>query len=201
MKKIILSLGFIAFLASCGSDNSMEKEVQEIREEVITEEADLDALPKVHLQWTAFKTEERVGVKGNFQKMQIVNYSKDANTIEGKINYGKVIIDESTVDTGDPARDNTLYQFFFKHLGGPIEAEFGELADGIAPVSITMNNKTAEKNFDYELNGNTIKIKGTIDILKDFQASEAFDSLHKQCYDLHEGVTGTDVAIEVEVIF
>lgn len=201
MKRIFLSLGLIAFLASCGSDNSVETETQEIKEETLVDEADLDALPKVHFQWTAFKTEERVGVNGHFQKMEIINYSEDANTVEGKINNGKVIIDGSTVDTGDPARDNTLNQFFFKHLDGPIEAEFGELKDGIAPVAITMHNKTAEKEFEYNVNGNTIVIKGSIDIIKDFQASEAFDSLHEQCYDLHEGVTGTDVAIEVEVIF
>lgn len=195
MKKYILGIGFLAFMASCGSDTTTNSQDEMIEEQVETLAYDID------FQWTAFKTAERVGVKGTFDEIDVVSYTKDgANAIE-KISNSKIHLIGGSVNTDDPARDHTIKTFFFDHLGGPIKASFGTLADGIAPVTLEMNDYEVEKKFTYEASENEITIKGSIDIIQDFRGQTAYDSLHEQCFDLHEGVTGTDVDVQVTVSF
>lgn len=40
-------------------------------------------------------------------------------------------------------------------------------------------------------------IQGSIDVLKDFNSERAYTSLHRACYDLHEGKTWTEVDLMV----
>lgn len=195
MKKYILGLGFLAFMASCGSDTSSNTQDEVVEEQIETLAYDID------FQWTAFKTAERVGVNGTFDDIEVVQYTEDGANATEKISNSVIQLVGGSVNTDDPARDHTIKTFFFDHLGGPIKATFGTLADGIAPVTLEMNDYEVEKKFEYDASENEITIKGAIDIIQDFHGQNAFDTLHKQCYDLHEGVTGTDVEIKVTVRF
>lgn len=196
MKKIVLGFGLLAFMASCGSSSTPSDEV----EEIVIEESNLTDYT-IDFQWTAYKTAERVGVNGTFNNIRVVNYNAEGTNPAEKVSHATIEIDGSSVNTEDPARDNTLNVFFFEHLEGLIKASFGHLENGTAPVTLELNGVTATKEFTYSVSGNNITIEGNIDLIQDFQAQKAYDTLHEQCNTLHEGVTGTDVAIKVNVQF
>lgn len=197
MKKIVLGIGLLAFMASCGSSTQQNEQVDEVitTEEIVRQDYSID------FQWTAFKTAERVGVNGTFNDIKVLSYNSDAESVELKVSNAKIEIDGSSVNTEDPARDHTLNVFFFDHLGGPIKVTFGHLENGQAPVTIELNGVKVDKIFTYQVEGDSISLEGSIDLISDFQAQKAYDSLHQQCNDLHEGVTGTDVLIKTVVKF
>lgn len=199
MKKFILAIGFIGFLASCGSDATSTEE-----NTTTSTSTEVSNDYKITFQWTAFKTPARVGVNGTFDKIDVISYNQDTETVEGKISNAAIKLQGTTVNTDDPGRDNTLRMFFFENLGndGIITAEFGELKNGKAPVTLILGeSESISKTFDYEVDGSEIKIGGKIDLIEDFKAQKAYDALHEECNSLHEGVTGTDVEINVSVRF
>ena len=62
-----------------------------------------------------------------------------------------------------------------------------------------MNGVSAKKEFAYTVTNNVLNIKGAIDIVNDFDATSAFNSIHELCKDLHAGKTFTEVDLEVEI--
>ena len=143
------------------------------------------------LQWTAFKTPLKLGVKGTFDK---IDFTKGDECLEG----AKVHIDKSSVDTKNPGRDKTLRLFFFDRLKGPIEARILKVHEKILDVAITLNGVTKDVPFFYEKKGSTLTAKGVIDLF-DFGASKALSSIAKACFDKHQGKTWNDVELRFTI--
>ena len=139
------------------------------------------------LQWTAFKTPLKLGVKGTFDK---IDFAKGDGCLEG----AKVHINKSSVDTKNPGRDKTLRLFFFDRLKGPIEAKILKVHEKTLDVAITLNGKTKTIPFFYTKKDGLIHAKGVIDLF-DFGASKTLSSIAKACFDKHQGKTWNDVEL------
>lgn len=143
------------------------------------------------LQWTAFKTSEKLAVKGEFTKFKML-----AGPVEGGLNQAvrgvKFQVDKLSVSTGDPVRDATLNEFFFAKLQGDITGEIKEfsLIEGLSLVNFTMNNvsKDISAGVQMEADGSYV-LYGKIN-LADFSASSALMSLNEKCKVLHTGKDG-----------
>ena len=143
------------------------------------------------LQWIAFKTPLKLGVKGTFDKI-------DFATGDGCLEGAKVHIYKSSVDTKNPGRDKTLRLFFFDRLKGAIEAKILKVHEKTLDVAITLNGTTKTIPFFYTKKDGLIHAKGVIDLL-DFDASKALSSIAKACFDKHQGKTWNDVELRFTI--
>ncbi|MCP1994740.1 YceI family protein [Flavobacterium sp. HSC-61S13] len=197
MKKKLLTLALIgALVVSCGKKE--ETKVEELYPTEVTSVSEQKVNLDYTLEWTAFKTPKKVGVKGTFDKIELTDVKEAATLIES-LEGAKFTVETPTVNSKDPLRDDKLKAGFFAKMAGNITGSFGAFKDGKVAVSITMNGVTKEKSFAYETTDSSVKINGSIDMIADFTANAAFDSIHELCKDLHEGKTWTDVDIAVEI--
>ena len=198
MKKSILALALVSMVAiSCGDKKSTDTTAPEAVEQ--TTEAPKQKELTYSIEWTAFKTPAKVGVKGTFDEVKLSEVNQEAATLAEGLKGAQFSIVTSSASTGDPARDETLRLNFFSKLVGNINGFFGEFKDGKVLVNLTMNGITKEKEFTYEATEAGVKLNGSIDILADFTAQDAFNALHEACNALHEGKTWSDVEIVVEI--
>lgn len=197
MKKIFLPLLVMGLVAtSCGKKNT-----ETVTEEVVIEEVNTPPVQDLNysIEWTAFKTPEKVGVKGTFDQVSLTGLNTNATSLVDELKGAQFVIVTSSANTGDPARDNTLAMNFFSKMVGNINGFFGDFKDGKVAVHLTVNGITTEKVFAYEATENEVKLNGSIDIIEDFKANDAFNALHQACGALHEGKTWTDVSIAVDI--
>lgn len=199
MKKSILALALVSLVAiSCGDKKSTDTTAPEQAVEQTTEAPQQKELTYA-IEWTAFKTPAKVGVKGTFDQVKLSEVNQEAATLAEGLKGAQFSIVTSSASTGDPARDETLRLNFFSKLVGNINGFFGEFKDGKVLVNLTLNGVTKEKEFTYEETEAGVKLNGAIDILADFTAKDAFNALHEACNALHEGKTWSEVEIAVEI--
>jgi len=199
MKKLFLAICMLSLVA-CNNQQKQEKEVT-IEKEIINEtdaKAESNKELAVTLDWIAYKFEEKEAVRGSFTDFDL-EYNKDGQTPEEKLSNLTFKVDKESANTNDADRDKTIVDNFFLNLKGDIHGNLGELKDGKVPVTISMNERSVTKTFEYDIKDDTVYFKGEIDILEDFMAETAFNALHKACALLHLDKTWTDVAIEVSV--
>lgn len=194
MKKSIAALAlFTAVFVSCKKE---EPKVTEPQLEEVQLEEKVSYLPT--LEWTAYKTPEKIGVSGTFNTIELTG-TKDSGKIEDDIKGAAFKITTSTVNSKDPLRDGKLAESFFKLMAGDITGKFVDFKNGKAVIEITMNGTTKQKEFAYTVAGESMNLKGVIDIIADFNATKAFNSIHELCKDLHAGKTFTEVDINVDI--
>lgn len=151
-----------------------------------------------NVTWKAFKTYEKIGVGGSFDRA--VLQSKSTDSIENILLSSTITIDTSSVNSGNPGRDATLTHTFFmvQHINS-ITARVLYAKEGKAQINISMNGVTKTIPMSYSVVGKEKIIgKGTID-LADFGMIPSLQSLNKACFDLHSGKTWQDVEIGFEI--
>jgi hypothetical protein len=147
--------------------------------------------------WNAFKTYEKIGVGGSFDK--IVFFPKSAKSIDELLTSNDITIQTSSINSSNAGRDATLVVSFFKTQNtNTIEAKVISAKEGKALVEITMNSVTKKIPMHYRVDGDKIIGKGVID-LGDFSMLPSLMSINKACYDLHAGKTWQDVEIGFEI--
>lgn len=195
MKKIILPLIMVALAFTSCKKN--EAKVEQPKEEMAVEAKSPERNFNYRLEWTAFKTPEKVGVKGTFNTISISDF-KNSGDLEQDLKDATFTIDTASINSSDAGRDAKLRDGFFGLLTGNISGKFIDFKDGKATVEIKMNDVSVQKEFAYTTTETSLKLNGTIDIISDFKGDKAFNSIHELCKDLHLGKTWTDVAISVE---
>lgn len=194
MKKItLLALVFSFLIISCKKETKKEPTKFSVVAETIT------------VNWTGYKTSEKVAVKGKFEKIEISN-SKQAATALEAINGTEFSIPVSSLASGDATRDTKLKTLFFAVMDATtsLTGTVNLGADGKGTVNLKMNGVSKEIPVTYVLSDQIIELHGTLDIINDFNAQGAFDSIHKACEVLHTGPDGvsktwTDVAIDAAI--
>ncbi len=211
MKKIrIISFLFLAIafnFSACKSDVKKEenKETSKIETKKNTDVFSV-ANAKNNIQFTAYKTTEKVAVGGQFKKVDIIS-GGEGNTVNEAINNTEFSIPVSSLFTKDTSRDFKIKKFFFgimdntKLLSGKLM--LSDATNGIA--KITMNGQTKDVPFTYTIVDKTFNMKATIDI-NNWNASAALASLNKVCLDLHKGADGvsktwSEVALNITSTF
>jgi polyisoprenoid-binding protein YceI len=141
--------------------------------------------------WTAFKTTQKTPVKGSFKKLA-VHGKLTQKSLSALLQGLHVMVDLKSADTGNPARDKTLQDYFFSKLTGSVHTHVGKVSekDHTFNMDLWLNGKSKTIPFHYELNEQgQFAATGTMDILE-FGGNNALDSLHKQCENLHKGPDG-----------
>lgn len=157
-----------------------------------------------NINWTAYKTTDKVPVKGVFNEVKVTKSNAAENPVE-VLNGLEFEIPIESIYTKDTIRDYKLKQFFFgtmantSHIKGIITME----NDGNGAVDLTMNGLTKSFPYSYEVNGETIDLNATIE-LDNWHAQAAITALNEVCFDMHKGADGisktwTDVAINVQI--
>ena len=140
-------------------------------------------------EWTAFKTNEKIGVKGGFNEITVDSESSDdpIAVLESITFYMKT----SSVETNDEGRNGKVAKFFFETINTPsIEGKIKSIGkDGKATISVSMNGMEVDVKGDYTLKGGDFSFTSTIDV-SSWNALEGIKALNTECNDLHKGKDG-----------
>jgi len=165
----------------------------------------------VHVNWTAFKTTQKVRVGGSFTEVTVTGDLTNSKSMAALLNQLDAEIDLTAADkinTGNAARDKTLFEKFFSLIKakpvmkGKLRHTKGTDDKGDVSLVLTMNRKTLSVPMSYTRDAKgLLTIKGAIDV-NDFGLSGALANLSKACFDLHkgpDGVSKTWPEVEIEL--
>ena len=159
------------------------------------------------VNFTAYKTTEKLPVGGKFEK---INFKKTSSgdTAMDALNGTEFSIPVSSLFTNDATgtRDPKILEFFFGVMKNT------ELISGVfkvendkSSIDITLNGETQNIPLSYEMDGDTkITFSGIMN-LENWNAMDAVASINKACEVLHTGKDGisktwSEVALQAEVL-
>jgi hypothetical protein len=151
------------------------------------------------VEWTAFKTTQKLGVNGAFPGVSLVKGVKEQRTLQKLLSSvsGEIRLEgASGIQTGNPGRDQTLFDRFFKHWKGAglMKGRFkkieGSGKDGTLELELSINGLKKALPLQWKLaEDGAFEAGGKMDVLE-FGLKSAFDDLHKACEALHTGPDG-----------
>jgi len=200
-KKNLLLLGLVAmFTMSCGGAEETEESNEEEVEESCSYSYDESTTV---FTWTAFKLTEKIGVDGTFDDIT-VNGNVGSADMFGVLNGATFEIAVASVNSQDNVRDPKIKNSFFGNMTDTelITGTVNSIDESGASVSVTMNGVSVDYDGEVKVEGETITMLTTIDIL-DFEAQTSLDSLGVVCAEKHTGEDGinkfwSDVNIAVK---
>ena len=146
------------------------------------------------VEWTAYKTTEKVGVKGTFAKVEI-KAGKPAASIPALLDGASASIEGLSVDSGNPVRDENLRKGFFGLLakGASIQGKLakakGDATQGELVLELSMNGKLGKVPMKYTVGDAGLEATGSMDILN-LGGAKALESLAQLCFEQHKGKDG-----------
>ncbi len=157
------------------------------------------------MEWTAYKTSEKVPVKGTFKNVRIVS-SKPGENPAGALNDLGFEIPVNSIYTNDSIRDGKLQKFFFAVMENSmtLKGKFNVESDNSGKLEVSMNGLSKSLPFNYEVDQDTIRVSATMD-LNEWGAQAALESLNEACKVLHTGSDGVsktwnDVALNAKIL-
>lgn len=165
----------------------------------------------VAVQWTAFKTTEKIPVHGRFREVEALDLDSSGSSAVAAFRRARVAIPVRSLFTGDTMRDRTILEDFFLVMkgGDTIYAEMVRIleAKDTMLIRIRMNGMESIVPFRYWVRSggelDTVVAEGEIDVLSMFGAEEALRRLNVACRDKHTGKDGeskTWEVVEVRVV-
>jgi hypothetical protein len=194
MNKLSIALLATLFLFACSKPNNEEK-TADAEETQVSGYSYQRAFTK--LEWTAYKTSAKVGVKGSFDEINVTP-GKEVGTPKEVMDQLEFSIPVSTTNSGNEERDPKIIESFFgammntDNITGKITSINGDESKGKAMILIQMNNEAHEVEGTYAVNGNEIQLDATLQ-LADWKAEPSVASLNEVCSDLHKGEDGESI--------
>ena len=143
-----------------------------------------------NFEWTAYKTSDKVPVKGGFNEITVKSEGAD----DGKAVIESITFSMKTasVETNDVVRNATVAKHFFETINSPtIDGRIKSLgSDNKAIISVTMNGVEVDINGEYTLENGDFKFTSSVDVSA-WNAMNGITTLNKECKDLHTGPDGT----------
>jgi len=198
MKNIyLLSSLLLIFFATISCKNSEKKEAKSEAKMYSVEAA------STAINWIAYKTTNKVPVKGQFNEVIIEESIKSSTPIES-LNGLKFKIPVSSLFTNDTIRDGKLKNFFFGTLKNTtlISGIITVINETSGSVEITMNGISKTLPVVYIIKDKMVNIEAVMN-LDDWETQMALETLNAVCKDLHTGDDGisktwNEVKIEVQ---
>ena len=198
MKKYLLNLVLLLILSVIVSCKDTQK-----KEKINTENKGYTVEQKTTtVNWIAYKTTDKVPVKGQFTQLNIENSSKSKTALEA-LNNLKFSIPVSSLFTNDTIRDSKLKDFFFGVLKNTslISGTIHINNETSGTVDILMNGITQALPITFIVSDQMVTLEAVMD-LDNWQAQTAIESLNEVCKELHTGSdriskTWSEVKIEV----
>ena len=142
------------------------------------------------VNWTAYKTTEKIPVKGIFKTIHLKNIKVENNPFDA-INGVEFEIPVNSIDTNNKGRDEKLINSFFgtlkdtQSIKGKIELN----DNGKGIFNITMNGISFKVPMNYVISGQLTDFTATLN-LDNWKAQLAIDALNKVCNEKHKGKDG-----------
>ncbi len=154
------------------------------------------------LEWTAYKTPKKVGVKGSFEKFDIKTKKDHSKSIEMAIKDSKFTVDSATVKTGDPVRDQRIVNFFFIKNDKPVEisGKVKSIKKDKVEVEFNINGTKKVVPMTLAVQDNNATLVGSIDVM-DFVMGENLSALTEACKVEHEDKTWSTVDLNLVAQF
>ena len=158
----------------------------------------------ITVNWTGYKTTDKVAVKGQFKEIEIATI-KESETAFDALNGAVFTIPISSLFTDEPERDSKLKTLFFGvmdntlSLSGTLNLE----ENGTGNIDLLMNGVHNKIPITYIVSGQLVELEGTMN-LDDWKGQTALASINEACFDLHKGPDGisktwSDVAIAASI--
>lgn len=186
MKKIAVFAFAVAILTtSCKKDEKTETVTEPIPEvsglKIIAD--------STKVNWTAFKTTEKVAVGGSFRTIELKD-TKTGETPEEVLEGAAFSIPVSSLFTDNADRDSKLLKFFFGTLKNT-ELLSGTLnfREGKCYMTLTMNDVTKQIVTEYVYENNLFTLTSTLNLVE-FGGEKAVNAINEACLDLHKGKDG-----------
>ncbi len=145
----------------------------------------------VTVKWTGYKTTSKIPVNGTFELLEVSNIKEAPTAIEA-LNGTKFSIPVSSLVSGDADRDSKLKQLFFGVMDATLSltgtVNLGE--DGAGNINLSMNGVSKEIPVTYTVKDQIVELEGKLDIVNDFSAQAALESINTACLELHKGPDG-----------
>jgi len=208
MKHFIAIVLFMSLLTACQNEPKKEKSGQKepLQSEkwILNEDAS-------SIHWTGFKTTGKIPVKGVFQNFKIKG-TKPANDLITALKQAQANINIYSVFSNNESRDKKLIEQLFEKMTATknISARIEKIDVATQTAWVTINMNAHEKQIKMPIRideeKGLVSLKGTIDLVKDFGASNALGNFHKACFDEHAGEDGvsktwSEVSIEADLKF
>ncbi len=200
--KNLLFLSLI--LTSILTLTSCKKEKQNTTDNDVEVENYIIDIENSVINWTAYKTSEKIPVKGIFKNVDIKKSKSAANRLE-VLQGLEFEVPVSSIFSKDSIRDYKLVTYFFGvmentlNLSGKINVQ----ENGKGNINLTMNGLTKELPFTYEIKGEIIEMNASMD-LDNWQAQAAISALNEVCNEKHKAADGisktwNEVALQIQV--
>jgi len=197
MKKIYaLSILLLALVTISSCKDTPKKEKESTRKGYTVE------AKTTTINWVAYKTTNKVPVKGQFTEVIIENRKSSSTALEA-LNGIKFDIPVTSLFTKDTIRDAKLKKFFFGTMKNTslISGIISMNNDTSGTVELTMNGISQVLPITYVISDQMVTMEAIMD-LDNWQAQLALETLNAACYDLHSGDDGisktwSEVKIEV----
>lgn len=157
-----------------------------------------------NITWTAYKTTDKIPVKGIFKEVKILKNEAAANR-EDVLNGLEFEIPVSSIFSNDSIRDFKLVNYFFGVMENTLSlnGKFKNVDNGKGIINLNMNGISNDLPFDYEIKNDNIIINSIMNV-DNWKAQLAIETLNKVCNEKHKAAdsiskTWSDVAIMVEV--
>ena len=187
MKRLLTFILFVALVTQLDACKKETAKTEEAEKPALAYQADAEGSS---LQWTAYKTTDKVPVKGTFKDVRIIKSNRSGEPAQA-IDEMSFEIPVSSIFTNDTIRDGKLQKFFFAVMENSMTLK-GKLnvdsADA-GTMSISMNGLSKDVPFKFEVEKDTIHLNAMMD-LNDWGAQEALESLNEACKVLHTGPDG-----------
>ncbi len=186
MKKIInFSLIIVLSITIFSCENEKKQKEKSVAESSYSIDAE-----KSSVQWTGYKTTDKVAVNGTFKEIRILEMNS-GSTAAASIEGLEFEIPVSSIYSKDTIRDGKLMRLFFGVMENTLslKGKFSVKDASNGNIALSMNGLTKELPFTYDMSKDTILINATMD-LNIWETQNALASIHEACLELHTGADG-----------
>ena len=154
------------------------------------------------IKWTAYKTSEKLPVKGEFRVVEFTKATPGTN-LKDALNNLEFSIPISSLFSNNEERDGKLKKSFFGAMSETVAIK-GKIIMETATsgkVELTLNGITHDLPITYFLDGQMATMEATLD-LDNWQAQTAIAALNAVCKELHtgpDGITKTWSEVKINV--
>jgi polyisoprenoid-binding protein YceI len=147
------------------------------------------------VEFVAFKTPLKVGVKGWFTDLGVKKVYK-AKNFAGLFENRSFSINPKSIKTGNESRDMKIAKFFFGNMekGNRLKGKLLKYGKKELDIEFDINGVNKVVPLKMTRSTNTFEAKGVIDVF-DFSLMNSLKGINKACEELHEGKTWNDVEI------
>jgi len=164
----------------------------------------------VKVNWTAFKTTEKVAVQGTVVDVKVESPKKSKSLkalLQKTVGSGNFDTVKKS-DSGNPARDQTVFDKFFSLLAnhaqfkGGFTSVKGDDVSGTTTLKLSVNQKKTDVPMTYKIGADgAFEAIGSFDMMN-VGMQKAHESIHTACEVLHKGKDGvsktwTEVGLKI----